>query len=44
MLSNTEDIDLTQAITDLTAQQSAFQASLASASKIIQPSLLDYLR
>jgi flagellar hook-associated protein 3 FlgL len=44
MLSNTEDVDLTQAITDLTAQQSAFQASLASASKIIQPSLLDYLR
>jgi flagellar hook-associated protein 3 FlgL len=45
MLSDTEDVDLTQAITDLTAQQSAFQASLASASKIIQqPSLLDYLR
>jgi flagellar hook-associated protein 3 FlgL len=44
MLSNTEDVDLTQAIMDLTAQQSAFQASLASASKIIQPSLLDYLR
>jgi flagellar hook-associated protein 3 FlgL len=44
MLSNTEDVDLTQAITDLTAQQSALQASLASASKIIQPSLLDYLR
>ncbi len=44
MLSNTEDLDLTQAVTDLTVQQSAFQASLASASKIIQPSLLDYLR
>ena len=44
MLSDTEDVDLIQAISDLTAQQSAFQASLASASKIIQPSLLDYLR
>jgi flagellar hook-associated protein 3 FlgL len=44
MLSDTEDLDLTQAVTDLTAQQSAYQASLASASKIIQPSLLDYLR
>jgi flagellar hook-associated protein 3 FlgL len=44
MLSDTEDLDMTKAITDLTAQQSAFQASLAVASKIIQPSLLDYLR
>lgn len=44
MLSDTEDLDLTQAVTDLTAQQSAYQASLASAAKIIQPSLLDYLR
>ena len=44
MLSDTEDLDFTKAVTDLTAQQSAFQASLASASKIIQPSLLDYLR
>ena len=44
MLSDTEDLDLPRAITDLTSQQSAFQASLASASKIIQPSLLDYLR
>lgn len=44
MLSETEDMDLIQAMTDLTAQQSAFQASLASASKIIQPSLLDFMR
>jgi flagellar hook-associated protein 3 FlgL len=44
MLSDVEDIDLTQAVTDLTVQQSAYQASLNSASKIIQPSLMDYLR
>lgn len=44
LLSNREDADLTQAIMDLTAQQSAFQASLATASKIIQPTLLDFLR
>jgi flagellar hook-associated protein 3 FlgL len=44
MLSDTEDMDLTQAVTDLTSQQSAYQASLLSASKIIQPSLLDYMR
>ena len=44
LLSDTEDADLTQAITDLTAQQSAYQASLAVSAKIIPPSLLDYLR
>ncbi len=43
-LSNREDADLTQAIMDLTAQQSAFQATIATASKIIQPTLLDFLR
>jgi flagellar hook-associated protein 3 FlgL len=43
MLSDTEDLDLTQAVIDLTSQQSAYEASLSSASRIIQPSLLDYL-
>jgi flagellar hook-associated protein 3 FlgL len=43
MLSNTEDADLTKTITDLTAQQSAYDASLAVTAKIIQHSLLDYL-
>jgi flagellar hook-associated protein 3 FlgL len=44
MLSDTEDLDLVQAATELTAQQTAYQAALSSSAKIIQPSLLDYLR
>jgi flagellar hook-associated protein 3 FlgL len=44
MLSDTEDLDVVQAITELTAQQSAYQASLSVSAKIIQPSLIDYLR
>jgi flagellar hook-associated protein 3 FlgL len=44
MLSDTEDLDFTQAAMELTAQQTAYQASLSSTAKIIQPSLLDYLK
>jgi flagellar hook-associated protein 3 FlgL len=44
MLSDTEDLDMVQAATELTAQQAAYQAALSSSAKIIQPSLLDYLR
>jgi flagellar hook-associated protein 3 FlgL len=44
MLSNTEDLDIAQAAMELTAQQTAYQASLSSTAKIIQPSLLDYLK
>jgi flagellar hook-associated protein 3 FlgL len=44
MLSDTEDLDVTKAAMDLTAQQTAYQASLSSTAKIIQPSLLDYLK
>ncbi len=43
-LSNTEDADLTQAASDLTQQQTAYQASLSVAAKIIQPTLLDFLK
>ena len=43
-LSNTEDADMTQAASQLTQQQTAFQASLAVAAKIVQPSLLDFLK
>jgi flagellar hook-associated protein 3 FlgL len=42
-LSDTEDLDITQAAMELTAQQTAYQASLSTTAKIIQPSLLDYL-
>ena len=44
MLVEIEDADITKAITDLTTLESAYQASLAATAKIIQPSLIDFLR
>ncbi len=43
MLSETEDADIIKVITDLLSQETAYQASLSSAAKIIQTSLLDFL-
>lgn len=43
-LSDVEDIDLPKTITDLQLQQTAYQAALSATSKVIQPSLLDYLK
>jgi flagellin-like hook-associated protein FlgL len=42
-LSNEIDVDLPTAITSLTAQQAAFQASLQVAGQLFKLSLLDYL-
>jgi len=42
--SQVEDADAIQVYSDLARQQSAFEAALQSASRVIQPSLLDYLR
>jgi flagellar hook-associated protein 3 len=44
LLSEEEDADLTKVVTDLAAHENAYQAALMSAAKIIQPSLLDFLR
>jgi len=44
MLSETEDVDIIKAITDLTTQEAVYQASLASAARMIQPGLIDFLR
>lgn len=44
MLSNIEDIDMAEAITKLKSEESLYQASLAASAKIIQPSLMDFLR
>jgi flagellar hook-associated protein 3 FlgL len=44
MLAETEDADITKAIADLATLESAYQASLAAAAKIVQPSLLQFLR
>jgi flagellar hook-associated protein 3 FlgL len=43
-LGDLRDLDMAKAITDLTNQQNVYQASLAVGAKIIQPSLIDFLR
>ena len=43
-LSAVEDIDLPKTITDLQLQQTAYQAALAASARMIQPSLVDFLR
>jgi flagellar hook-associated protein 3 FlgL len=43
-LSSVENADLPKTIVDLQMQQVAYQASLGATAKVIQPSLLDFLR
>jgi len=43
-ITNNEDVDLPKAILELQASAVAYQASLGAAGKILQTSLLDYLR
>ena len=43
-LSGVEDTDIAQATTDLVTLQAGYQAALASAASVIQPSLLDFLK
>ncbi|HEX5470629.1 MAG TPA: hypothetical protein VFW73_02025, partial [Lacipirellulaceae bacterium] len=42
-LSNETDVDLVQAISDMTARQYAFQASLQTAATVLKLSLLDFI-
>lgn len=44
LLSKTEDVDVAAAITQMKIAENVYQASLASGARIIQPSLLDFLR
>jgi flagellar hook-associated protein 3 FlgL len=44
VLENVEGVDLAKALSDLSLQQTAYQAALKAGSQIIQPSLLDFLR
>lgn len=44
LLSQLEDVDMTSAITELTKRQTTYQASLQVAAKVMQTSLIDYLR
>jgi flagellar hook-associated protein 3 FlgL len=43
LLSETEDIDYLQAITDLAMAETAYNAALMVSSRIIQPSLVNYM-
>ncbi len=42
--SQIEDIDLAEMITEFTMQENAYRAALATATMMLQPSLVDYLR
>lgn len=44
ILSSVEDIDITEKIMEYTTAQTVYMASLQTSAKVIQPSLLDYLR
>ena len=44
MLSGVEDIDLAKTIMELQMQEIAYKGALGAASKVIQPSLSDFLR
>ncbi len=42
--SKIEDIDLAYVITEFTMQENAYRAALATAQKMLQPTLVDYMR
>ncbi|AEV88774.1 flagellar hook protein [Actinoplanes sp. SE50] len=43
-LSDIEDVDLPKAIMEMQLQQTSYQAALAATAKVIQPSLIEFLR
>jgi len=43
-LAQVEEIDLPRTVLELQTQQVAYQASLAATAKVIQPTLMDFLR
>lgn len=44
LLSSYEDVDMPKVISQLSLSQSVYQASLAASAKIMQPTLMDFLR
>jgi flagellar hook-associated protein 3 FlgL len=44
ILSRTEDIDITEKTMEYATMQTIYVASLQTSAKVLQPSLLDYLR
>ncbi|WP_018685618.1 flagellin [Actinokineospora enzanensis] len=43
-LTNIEDVDMAKAVIDLQTQTAGYNAALAATARIVQPSLLDFLR
>ena len=43
-ISNKENIDFAESIINLKTREAAYQAAIQATAKIIQPSLLDFLR
>ncbi len=43
-LSRIEDVDMAQAITDLSMKETVYRSALATGARVIQPSLIDFLR
>lgn len=43
-LSNVENVDLPKAMVDMKLQEVAYQAALATTARVMQPSLMDFLR
>jgi flagellar hook-associated protein 3 FlgL len=43
-LGSIQDVDLAQIILDLQSQEVAYQGALGAAAKVLQPTLLDFLR
>ncbi len=44
LLSENEDIDIAEVITDLKMKESVYRASLASGARVMQPTLVDFLQ
>jgi flagellar hook-associated protein 3 FlgL len=44
LLSKNEDADMAEVIMNLKMEENVYRASLAGGAKIIQPSLVDFLR
>jgi flagellar hook-associated protein 3 FlgL len=44
LLSEVEDADITEVLTQLSTYEANYQSALLAGAKIIQPSLLDFLR
>jgi flagellar hook-associated protein 3 FlgL len=44
LLSKSEDIDIAEKMMEFSMMSTVYQASLSTGAKILQPSLLDYIR